>query len=101
MEGNAILTLLRTDGLEEPEDRAILDHLERLVGPVHIVAAWLAAKAAVLAVEDADGSGDQYQKIEVRPAVWFTARQVIEALDLERFCNTHLKALQLKALQTA
>jgi hypothetical protein len=85
MEGNAVLALLRSDSLEEPEDVELKAHLVRAVGLEHLVAAWVAANAALNAV---DGSGDYNRQVEVRPAVWLTARQIVEGLDLERFMHS-------------
>ena len=87
MQSNAVLDLLRTETIEDH----LYKHLLQLVGKTHLVDAWMAANAALRAVESA---GDWNRQVEVRPRAWLTARQVIEGLDLERFCNTHLKALQ-------
>jgi hypothetical protein len=85
MEGNAVLTLLHTDRLENTEHVELAQHLTELVGPAHLPAAWVAANEALNA---GAGSGDWARSIEVRPAAWFTARQVADGLDLERFCTS-------------
>ena len=84
MEGKTVLALLSEDGLEDDEHSWLVEHLTELVGPTHLPAAWIAANDALNA---GVGSGDWSRSIEVRPAMWATALQVVEGLKLEQFCK--------------